>query len=166
MIEGIRNWVMSVVAVGLLVSICQGLSPGGKTQKVSRLCGGLLLFLAVVTPLTRLDVTGALEEFQSYCARLSEPAEPMAKTSSELTRELVATQTERLVRTRAKELGARVSVSVNCGERDGLPVPESVTITGAISPAQKEKLRRWITKTFDIAPEHIQIREEESEETR
>lgn len=166
MMEGIRSWVMSVVAVGLLVSVCQGLSPGGKTRKVSQFCGGLLLFLAVVTPLTQLDMIGVLEEFQAYCAQLSEPSESLAKTSAELTRELVEDQSKRAVQARARELGAEVSVSVDCGEQDGLPVPERITVAGSISRAQGEKLRRWSVKTFDIAPDQFQIRKEETEGTR
>lgn len=163
MMAGVRSWVMSVVAVGMLVSLCLGLSPGGKVQKVSRFCGGLLLFLAVVTPLTRLDVTGALEDFRAYCDQLSEPSEPLVETSVTLTQELVTARAETSIQTKAREMGADVTVTVVCQSRDGLPVPEEVTLTGAVSAKQQKTLMNWIEASFALPVEQIHFQAEETE---
>lgn len=82
MMDSVRNWILGVVAVGLLVSLCQSLSPEGKTQKVSRFCGGLLLFLAVVTPIVQWDITGTLQAFQDYCESLTVSQEEVAQAGS------------------------------------------------------------------------------------
>lgn len=114
MMEFIRHWVMSVVAVGMLVSLCLGLSPGGKVQKVGRFCGGLLLFLAVVTPLTRLDLTGSLQEFQDYCNQLAVTSDEFTQASETITQDLVISQSEACIQAQARSLGADVTVSVTC----------------------------------------------------
>ena len=164
MIADLRNWVMSVVAVGMLVSLCTGLSPGGSVQKVSRFCGGLLLFLAMVTPLTKLDLTGALTEFRAYCDQMAEPDRPFTETSTALTRELVTIRTEKAIQEKAKELGEEVSVAVTCQTQNELPVPAEVTLTGTMSAAQREKLVTWTTENFALSREQIHIQTEEPKE--
>ena len=126
MMEAARSWIMSVVAVGMLVSLCLGLSPGGKVQKVGRFCGGLLLFLAVVTPLTRLDLTGSLEEFQNYCDQLSVTSDEFIQASGSVTQDLIVSQSEACIRAQARNLGADVAVTVTCEEQDGISVPSTV----------------------------------------
>lgn len=157
MMEGVRSWVMGVVAVGMLVSLCQALSPSGKVQKVGRFCGGLLLFLAVVTPLTHLDVTGTLQEFQDYCAQLSVTPEEFTKASGELTQELVISQSETCIQKQAASLGANVTVTVSCRTKDGLSVPSNVSITGVLSTQQQRELTQWVMEAFDLKQQQIRI---------
>ena len=157
----LRGRVMSVVAVGLLVSLCLGLSPGGRVRKVSRLCGGLLLFLAVMTPLTRLDVTGALTQFRTCCDRLSQPTQSLAETGGTLTRELVTARSEAYLRAQARDLGAEVTVCVTCRDRDGLPVPAEVTFTGSLTQLQREQLTGRVKEAFGLAGKQVHFSETE-----
>lgn len=154
---------MGVVAVGILVSICLALSPGGKVQKVARFCGGLLLFLAVVTPLTRVDINGSFQEFQDYCAQLSEPSDEQKQTSGDITKKLVISQSEACIKNQAKTLGAKVEVTVTCRSKDGLSVPSKVSVVGDITRSQQQKLTRWIGKSFDLNQGQIQITAKKSE---
>ena len=163
MMEFIRNWVMSVVAVGMLVSLCLGLSPGGKVQKVGRFCGGLLLFLAVVTPLTRLDPMGSLQAFQDYCDQLSVTSEEVAQAGETITQDLVVSQSEAYIQTQAKSLGADVTATVTCVTRDGLPVPSGITVTGEMGAQQRQQLTRWMMEAFDLTQEQITITAEKAE---
>ena len=156
MMEAARSWIMSVVAVGMLVSLCLGLSPGGKVQKVGRFCGGLLLFLAVVTPLTRLDLTGSLEEFQNYCDQLSVTSDEFIQASGSVTQDLIVSQSEACIRTQARNLGADVAVTVTCEEQDGISVPSTVSITGELTLPQWQELTQWIMDAFDLNREQIQ----------
>ena len=94
MMDSVRNWILGVVAVGLLVSLCQSLSPEGKTQRVSRFCGGLLLFLAVVTPIVQWDITGTLQGFQDYCESLTASEEEVAQAGNTVLKEQVRQRTQ------------------------------------------------------------------------
>lgn len=163
MMEFIRHWVMSVVAVGMLVSLCLGLSPGGKVQKVGRFCGGLLLFLAVVTPLTRLDLTGSLQEFQDYCNQLAVTSDEFTQASETITQDLVISQSEACIQAQAKSLGADVTVSVTCKSQDGLSIPAGVSIIGAMTVQQRQQLIRWIMDAFDLSQDQIEIAAEKAE---
>ncbi len=166
MMEFIRNWVMSVVAVGMLVSLCLGLSPGGKVQKVGRFCGGLLLFLAVVTPLTQLDLTGSLQDFRDYCDQLSVTSDEVTQAGATLTQDLVISQSEARIQAQAKSLGADVTATVTCASQDGLPVPDSVSVTGAMTAWQRQQLTQWIMDSFGLTREQIAITAEKAEESK
>lgn len=163
MMDFIRSWVMSVVAVGMLVSLCLGLSPGGKVQKVGRFCGGLLLFLAVVTPLTRLDLTGSLQEFRNYCDQLSVTSDEMTQASETIIQDLIVAQSEACIQTQAKSLGMDVTVTVTCEPQDGLAIPAGVSITGEMTAQQRQQLTRWIMEAFDLTQEQIKITAEKAE---
>lgn len=155
MMEDVRNWILGVVAVGLLVSLCQSLSPEGKTQKVSRFCGGLLLFLAVVTPIVRWDITGRLQAFQDYCESLTVSEEAVAQAGNTVLEEQVCQRTQQYLQEQAKQLGAAVSVAVTCKTQEGVPVPDRVTVTGALTDAQRQKLTQCIQDGFSLTAEQI-----------
>lgn len=139
---GIGSW--SVVAVGMLVSLCRAGVPEERCRRIGRFCGGLLLFLAVVTPLTRLDLTGSLQEFQDYCNQLAVTSDEFTQASETITQDLVISQSEACIQAQARSLGADVTVSVTCKSQDGLSIPAGVSIIGAMTVQQRQQLIRWI----------------------
>lgn len=158
MMAELRNWILGVVAVGLLVSICQSLSPAGKPQKVSRFCGGLLLFLAVVTPILQWDVTGAFQAFQDHCASLTVSEAEVAQAGSTVLEAQTRQRVSDYIQEQAQALGGEVTVSVICETQNGIPVPVSVTLTGALSEAQRQTLTRQIQEDFQLTGEQIQYK--------
>lgn len=155
MMDSVRNWILGVVAVGLLVSLCQSLSPEGKTQKVSRFCGGLLLFLAVVTPIVQWDITGTLQGFQDYCESLTASEEDVAQAGNTVLKEQVRQRTQQYLQGQAQQLGVEVTVQVTCKTQDGIPVPDSVTVTGTLTDVQRQQLTRCIQDGFGLTEEQI-----------
>lgn len=156
MMAELRSWILGVVAVGLLVSICQSLSPEGKPQKVSRFCGGLLLFLAVVTPMLQWDVTGAFQAFEDYCASLTVSEAEVAQAGSTVLEAQTCQQVSDYIREQAQALGADVTVSVTCESQDGLPVPVAVTLTGTLSEQQRQTLTGQIRADFQLTEAQVQ----------
>ena len=53
----LRSWLLGVVACALLVSACEQLTDGGTMKKIVRFVGGMLLMLALLRPLLRIDLT-------------------------------------------------------------------------------------------------------------
>ena len=155
MMDSVRNWILGVVAVGLLVSLCQSLSPEGKTQKVSRFCGGLLLFLAVVTPIVQWDITGTLQAFQDYCESLTVSQEEVAQAGSTVLETQVYQRTQQYLQEQAQQLGAEVTVQVTCKTQEGIPVPDAVTVIGQLTDAQRQKLTQCIQDGFGLTGEQI-----------
>ena len=153
MMDSVRNWILGVVAVGLLVSLCQSLSPEGKTQKVSRFCGGLLLFLAVVTPIVQWDITGTLQAFQDYCESLTVSQEEVAQAGSTVLETQVCQRTQQYLQEQAQQLGAEVTVQVTCKTQEGIPVPDAVTVTGTLTDAQRQQLTQCIQAGFGLTGE-------------
>ena len=155
MMDSVRNWILGVVAVGLLVSLCQSLTPEGKTQRVSRFCGGLLLFLAVVTPIVQWDITGTLQGFQDYCESLTASEEEVAQAGNTVLKEQVRQRTQQYLQAHAQQLGVEVTVQVTCKTQEGIPVPDAVTVTGTLTNAQRQKLTQCIQDGFGLTEEQI-----------
>lgn len=158
MMAELRGWILGVVAVGLLVSICQSLSPAGKPQKVSRFCGGLLLFLAVVTPITQWDIAGGVQAFQAYCADLTASEAEVTQAGQTVLETQVCQRVSEYIQEQAQALGVTVTVSVTCETQEGIPVPAAVTLTGSLSDAQRQRLTQRIQADFQLREEQIQYK--------
>lgn len=123
-------------------------------QKVSRFCGGLILFLAVVTPVTRWELTGKLQDFQAYY-ELLEHSQDAVEAGNEVLEEEVCRKTALCIQRQAEELGAEVTVSVICEKQQSIPIPASVTVYGTLTPAQQKKLTRWLKEGLRLTSKQI-----------
>ena len=116
-----------------------------------------------LTPLTRLDLTGSLEEFQNYCDQLSVTSDEFIQASGSVTQDLIVSQSEACIRAQARNLGADVAVTVTCEEQDGISVPSTVSITGELTLPQWQELTQWTMDAFDLSREQIQTETEKAE---
>ncbi|MCD8008595.1 MAG: hypothetical protein LUF68_06625 [Clostridiales bacterium] len=148
MIEVLRQWILAVTAVSLLTALCQALMPPGPVKRVSSMTCGLLIFFVLVQPLARADYAQLLEDFQDYYAGLGDYDTELVETDSALTEELIARNTAAYIEDKAEAAGITCAVTVSCGQREGVPVPETVTVSGSLS--QEEQA--WLT---DLAAEDL-----------
>ena len=72
--NGLREWLLGVVAAALAVSLAQSLTPDGTVKRVGRLVGGLVLLLAVVRPLGALIPRAASLPVMAYGTMTEEEA--------------------------------------------------------------------------------------------
>ena len=122
----IRTWLLSVTVSAMVIAVAEALMPEGSVKKVGRLTGGLSLILGLVQPLVRLDYDDLYDLVSSL------PAGSI----------------------RQEELGATCGAAVKCrlGE-DGIPVPERVTVSGALTGAQKEALSAYLEEELGLPRE-------------
>ena len=62
----LRSWLLGVVACAVLVSLAGQLTDGGTMKKIVRFAGGMLLMLAMLRPLLRLDLAVLDVDLASY----------------------------------------------------------------------------------------------------
>ena len=55
MIELIREWLVGITCGAIIVALADGLSPNGTVRKIGRLTGSLVLVLAMIQPVLRID---------------------------------------------------------------------------------------------------------------
>ena len=151
MVELIRQWLMGITGAAMLVALADSLTPQGSVRKMGRLIGGLVLLIAVLNPLLRLDegaLTRALTEYEldveAYSAQLEEQNRDMMKG-------IIEAQTAAYIQDKAAELGMDCQVAVETQDDGDWPLPVAVTVWGPLSPEQQAQLTREIERDFAIS---------------
>lgn len=160
MMESVREWVLSVLAAALLLGILEACAPKGAVRSVVKLAAGLALFLVMAAPLQQKlpDWLGrAFSEELDAAAAFSDTLE---KNDQSYLESIMSQQAAEYIESKAGEMGAAVTCSVQCSwTEEQLPVPESVTITGSLTDAQRKALADDAQEQLGIAAEQIYFEE-------
>lgn len=146
----LRTWILSVTVCAMVIAAAEALMPDGAVKRVGKLTGGLILVLGLLQPLVKLDYDDWLDYLpaQTAGAVTKEDFEgaAYAPMKSIIERELSA-----YIVDKGAQLGVTCAAQVVCetGE-DGVPIPARATITGALTPAQKEAMIRCVTQELAI----------------
>ena len=139
----LRTWIVSVTACAMVIAAAEALMPDGAVKRVGKLTGGLILVLGLLQPLVKLDYDDWLDGAVTQEDLEGAAYAPM---KSIIERELSA-----YIVDKGAQLGVTCTAQVVCetGE-DGVPIPTRTTITGAMTPAQKEAMIRCVTQELAI----------------
>lgn len=141
----VKDWIFGVACGGMIVAVLQALLPKDSAGKVGRMAGGLVLLLAVASPLVQLDweaLTVSLTE-----QRMAEQGytEELTKMNQGFLKELIEEQTEAYILDKAEGLGISCEVSVRYRwSEDGVPYPAEVTVVSDAAEEQEQELARLI----------------------
>ncbi|MCD7838279.1 MAG: hypothetical protein LUG65_05130 [Clostridiales bacterium] len=164
MLESLRQWILAVTAVSLLTALCQALMPPGPVKRVSNLTCGLLIFIVLVQPAVRADYTQLLADFQDYYAGLGDYDTALVETNSALTEELIARNTAAYIEDKAEGAGIACAVTVSCGQREEVPMPETVTVSGSLSQTEQAWLIDLAETELGLEATAVQFTEKEGGE--
>lgn len=164
MLESLRQWILAVTAVSLLTALCQAMMPPGPVKRVSNLTCGLLIFFVLVQPAVRTDYTQLLEDFQDYYAGLGDYDTALVDANSALTEEFIARNTAAYIEDKAEAAGIVCTVAVSCGQREGVPVPETVTVSGSLSQMEQAWLIDLAETELNLEATAVQFTEKEGGE--
>lgn len=159
MMESLRTWLSSIVAVTLLLSIAQSLVPEGTLRRVAGFTGGLVLLLALVRPVLAGGLPDLTLETEKWTAAIEEEQASLSRQGEDALAGLIAERTASYIWDKGAALGLEVKANVETrtGEA-GLPVPERVELEG---PYSKE-LADYITHELNIPPERQVWNEQEN----
>lgn len=158
--EGIHQWILAVTAASVLTALCQALMPAGAVKRISALTCGLLLFLVIVRPIVRTDYSQLLTAIQVNNL-VSDMGEGLQKTNSALTADIIAKETAAYIEDKAEEAGVRCTVAVECGEIQGLPVPERLIVSGTQSQAEQEAVAAIAEQELSLTGEAVEFQTKE-----
>ena len=149
----LRSYLLALTAAAFLVSLAQALPIKGAARRMVRLACGLFLCLVLLGPLLRLR----FGDLRAYLDRFSLPeagSEAVEAENQRLAGQIIKEQTETYILDKAGELGAEVTVEV--GLRALSPhysYPDTVTVTGLLTAAQRAELSAYISDFLDIPGE-------------
>ena len=140
MIAGLKTYLLGIVAAAMVVAILTAFLQEDSLRKAVRLVGGILLLLAAVGPVVRMD----LDAFGKYLSALSIEADELrtgiAVESKDVMAAIIREKTETYILDKAKQLGAEVAVSVTTTADADYPYPESAEIRGVLTEVQRNSL--------------------------
>lgn len=161
-----RDWLLAVTAAAMLVALASAMMPEGAVRKIGRLTGGLLLLLAILRPLGGLDyavlsrsLSQAREDLRGY------EATPQTEKFG-LMKSIIEARSAAYIIDKATQMDIVCRAEVVCeAESDGqYPYPASVTVTGALTEAQRERLS-WMIEAELAIPAQAQSYQMEGGET-
>ena len=154
--EQIRQYILSVTASAVLCGIISGLlGKKGTTAAIGRLLCGIFLAITVLKPLMTLSISEITSFTDSYTADARAAAESGEELANDAMGDIIMQQTQAYILDKADALGVSVSVEVQLS-KDTPPIPESVTISGSISPYQRKQLSSLLEEDLGI-PEENQV---------
>lgn len=145
----LRSWLLGVVACALLVSACEQLTDGGTMKKIVRFVGGMLLMLALLRPLLRIDLTDLAVNAGAYREAVAQLEEELGAQRQRELSARIAAQTGAYIEDKAASLGASIRAVVTTEERGGVPLPASVTLYGE----ENAEIGAYIERELSIAKE-------------
>ncbi|MEG1857442.1 MAG: stage III sporulation protein AF [Pseudoflavonifractor sp.] len=163
MIELIRSWLIGVTCAALVVALAESLAPKGTVQKIGRLTGGLVLLIAMLQPLMRLEPQNFAGILTEYRVEASEYSALLETENARLLKGIIEEEAGAYILDKANALGIDCRVAVeaaSAGETSAYPVPDTVTITGNLTEEQERTLVRQIEINLAI-PRDRQIYERE-----
>ena len=147
MIAAARDWVASIAAVTMMLTVVQTLALEGTLRKIVGFTGGLLLLAALLQPVLKTDLAGLRLDFSEYRAAVETRTEELNAAGKEELAALIAGRTAAYISDKADALGLAVTARVETEEGTSLPV--SVELTGPYS----RSLADWIAEELGIPAE-------------
>lgn len=159
MMESLRTWIASIVAVTLLIAMAESLVPEGTMRRVAGFTGGLVLLLALLRPLLAGGLPDLGLETEAWTKAIEAQQADLSRQGEDALAGLIAERTASYIWDKGAALGLEVTAAVETrtGE-EGIPVPYSVELEGPYS----QELASYITEELDIPPERQVWNEQEN----
>lgn len=150
--DGIRAYIFSVTAAAVLCAIVRTLTAGKGVGWAVELVTGLMLTLAVIGPVTNLELPKWDELTTEFLAEGSAAAAYGADLADTAQSSIIKQQMEAYILEKAEELNLPITVEVSL-DAQGLPV--GVICSGVAPSGSKAALSRIIAEDLGI-PEEAQ----------
>lgn len=150
MSETIGKYLLSVIASAMLLNLTQILLPKGSVRKVAGFLGGLLIVLAVLSPVVDLDMSSLADSLTQFQFETEAMGAGLAENDREWMAAIIKDQCETYIWDKANTLSADLEVEVILSEEDEYPIPVSVKLTGKATPEQKSRIAECISGDMGI----------------
>lgn len=114
---------------------------------------GLLILLAAMEPLGKIDLMTAASSIGRYSYGDVLTTTPVDKAANTLMEQLITDTARTYILDKAQAVGASVEAEVTTDNRSGYPVPWGVRLSGSRTPEQQELLSRWLWEVLGIPEE-------------
>lgn len=156
MTEFLRSWLLGIVCAAFLGALAESLTPEGRMRKICRLAGGLVLVLAALGPVARLDLQDTALMTMQRDPQAHSAADSLEDTNIFLQERIIAEKTAAYIVDKAEGLGmtCEAAVTVTADERGAL-LPTGAVLKGAWTAEQQLRLAEILTQELGLMPEQV-----------
>lgn len=152
----VTEYLLSITAAAVICVVVKSIiDRKSHVGNMIAVISGVFMLITVLSPL----LSGSLGDLGKYFDEFYLPGDDVAlqamEESHEEMKQIIKTQSEAYILEEAKRMSLNISVEVNVSDGSP-PVPDSVTVTGNISPYKKEALSKYISDNFSIPQESLQ----------
>ena len=148
MMDGIRQWLLGVLAAAMALSLLYALLPKGAVRGAARATGGLILLLVVLGPLAGLDLSDLALRYEDLSRDMERQAEAYRQEGQAQLELGIQQRTAAYLSEKAAQLGLSCRPRVETAWRDGVPYPSGVTL----DIAENQALAEVLTDELGIPP--------------
>lgn len=152
--HSLRQYILAVTCITVACGVLQMLLADGTASSLVKILSGLIVSIAVLTPLIKEDIFRWDLRFESIVSDASAVIAEGQTVASEMVQQRIKERTEEYILTRASDVGADIIATVEL-ETEFPNEPEKLKIRGAVSPYVKEQLTASISKDLGILEEDI-----------
>ena len=157
MMGNVRGYLLAIVAACMITVLANAMLRNQTVKRVVRLVGGVLVILAVVTPLLSLSPERLMSELESVTSRYDFNTDAVEKTIQEQLEIHIKQTAETYIEQKASELGATVQAEVRLSD-ETYPVPVHAKIIGTVTPEQMAQLAEMMRDSLGISTEEQEWR--------
>lgn len=151
--EGVRGYLLSVAAAGILFSLVQVLASKPSVRRCVDLVGSLMMILVALSPLTKLDYETMARSLSRLRMDTEELRTGIAVENRALVGDIIKEKCRTYIWDKAKEMGLSLEIEVTVSGGTEYPYPTAVTLRGQATQAQKAQLSRYILENLGIPEE-------------
>lgn len=153
MSAALREYLLSLAGCGMLLTLVLTVLRPGTIRTITGIMGGLLMILAAVSPVVKLDPDSIAETIWSMQVDGEELRNGVEFGSRELLSQVIRERCAAYILDKAAAMGVNLEVNITLEETGDLPYPIAVTITGNWSPSEQKALQDYISGELGIPRE-------------
>ena len=115
----VQNWVTSIAAVTLIVSVITALCPKNAAGRAVSLASCLLMTATLLSPISRIDVSALSDEMKKYSREAEGRYEKLIDEQENIKEKLIEENVRAYILQRAESLGIECDITIEC--KDGEP---------------------------------------------
>ena len=154
--EGVREYLLSVTAGAILCGILGSLvGEKGAFSGLYKLISGLVLCFLMISPLVNIELSDFSQFANELISQGDQAVREGEESRDEMLRQIITDEARSYIMDKARSYGAEIQVEIFLSEEDP-PVPESCSISGALSPFVRGQLERVLVEDLGIPKEKHQ----------
>lgn len=153
MMDGIRTWLLAVIAASILCALAERVMPPGPVKRVGGLTCGLVLLWTILTPLVRPDLGAGRAWLEDYLAGLEQRKTELSAQVAQGRKVLIEQEYAAYIVDKAAEWELNCTARVKCREEEGLYIPDETMVAGPFSDVEQSRLTQMIRDDLGVPAE-------------